>query len=317
MSRLGSRSAVLVLLFWGTAWAATASLPRGKRSARKAATQVVVRTVDLDAQGVPIRLAPGVAVSVAGGRIDAPVSGRVVATLVGGAELTGRIDGAALGERLARTVELRAVEGGAPIGEGREGGLVTIAGRTADGAFVCDTVGPVRARVTVPANALTAEPRELVFPVVNERLGSMSSEADLLTAPAGRPRARLARGARVVILAQGDARWARVRTYGAFAIEGFVAKERLGSTDGAPPLEDPVPRGLTPTHEVLVEAPATADSAGRKSIGTLRGGTLVSMGVEVAGPRIKVMTYGDVVGEIWVPSASLRTLEREIWNEHD
>jgi len=49
----------------------------------------------------------------------------------------------------------------------------------------------------------------------------------------------------------------------------------------------------------------------------LRGGTLVSVGVEVAGPRVKVMTYGDVVGELWVPSAALRPLEREIWNERD
>jgi len=310
---------VWLSVFWlaGVASAAT-TVPKGKRTPRRPATHVVTRTVDLDAQGAALRLAPGVAVIVAGARADAPLGGRVVATLAGGTEITGRVDGAALGERLTRTVALRAADGRTSIGTGLEGALVSVAGKAADGEVVCETTGLVRARVLVPADALGAEPHELVYPMVAERVVWVAAETELLGEPGGRPRARLARGARLAVLADDDPKWTRVRTYGAFALDGVVAHDRLATgPDGAPPLDEAVPKGLTPTHEVLAGAAASADPAGRKVVGNLRGGTLVSVGVEVAGPRVKVMTYGDVVGELWVPSAALRPLEREIWNERD
>lgn len=308
-----------VILLAGIASAATSEgVPRGKRTPRRPATHIVVRTVDFDAQGANLRLAPGVAVIVAGGRPDAPLAGRVTATLAGGAEISGRVEGGALGERLTRTVALRSADGRAPIGTGLEGALVIVAGKAAEGDVICETTGLVHARVIVPADALGAEPHELVYPMVVERVVWVPAETDLLATPGGRPRAHLARGARVAVLADDDPKWWRVRTYGAFALDGVVARERLATGgDGAPPIEAKVPKGLTPTHEVLAGAPASADPAGRKVVGNLRGGTLVSVGVEVAGPRVKVMTYGDVVGELWVPSAALRPLEREIWNERD
>jgi hypothetical protein len=111
--------------------------------------------------------------------------------------------------------------------------------------------------------------------------------------------------------------WARVRTYGAFALDGVMPRDRLGPVGEAPESEAPPSKGLVPTHEVLTEALASADSLGRKPVGTLRGGALVTVGIEVAGPRVRVMTHGDAVGEIWVPAAALRSLERDIWNEHE
>jgi hypothetical protein len=184
---------------------------------------------------------------------------------------------------------------------------------------LCETVGPVRAQVLVPADALTAEPRELVYPVVSEpaaKLAAISAPTDLV-GPGGRSRAKLERGARVVVLPLAVAAgFVRVRTYGPFALEGLVARERLGADEG-PMSAESRHAGLVPTHEVLAEAPAFADPAGKRPIGTLRGGALVSVGIEVSGPRVKVMTYGDVVGEMWVPSAALRPLEREIWVPED
>ena len=318
-----------------TAGAATTAVPRGKRTPRKPATHVVVRRATLDAQGVEVHLASGLAVIVPGARIDAPIAGRVTATLAGQAELGGRIEGSALGARLAHATALGDPSGGPSLGEGREGAFVTALGKApgnakAPGSVVCDTVGPVRARVLVPAEALTAEARELVYPVVSEpgqKMVAVVAETELLAGAGGRVRAHLARGARVLVLGEdggGRGGWARVRTYGAFALDGVVARDRLGPTgetgDSAQSVEaggaaSPASKGLTPTHEVLVEAAASADAAGRKPIGTLRGGTLVTVGIEVAGPRVKVMTYGDVVGEMWVPAAALRSLERDVWTQ--
>jgi hypothetical protein len=39
------------------------------------------------------------------------------------------------------------------------------------------------------------------------------------------------------------------------------------------------------------------------------------MGVEVSGPRIKVMTHGEVVAELWATQAMLRPLEASVWAE--
>jgi hypothetical protein len=320
-------------------WASSGpSVPKGKRAARKPVTHVVVRPAELDAQGVIVRLAPGLAVSVPSGRTDAPLRGRTSLTLGGQAELSGRVDAAALGARLAHATPLADPVAGDTLGEGLEGAFVTVssraggaggAGAPRSGSVLCETVGPVRARVLVPADALTAEPRELVYPVVNEpaaKLAAISAPTDLV-GPGGRSRAKLERGARVVVLpgeavgAAAVAGFVRVRTYGPFAIEGLVAKDlvlkgRTGADDGPLPAE-PRKTGLTPTHEVLAEAPAFADPAGKRPIGTLRGGVLVSVGIEVSGPRVKVMTYGDVVGEMWVPSTALRPLERDIWTQDD
>jgi hypothetical protein len=305
--------------------ASGSAVPKGKRAPRKPVTHVVVRPAELDAQGLIVRLAPGLAVSVPSGRTDAPLRGRTSLTLGGQAELSGRVEASALGARLAHATPLADPVGGDRLGEGLEGAFVTVsspsggAGAPRSGSVLCETVGPVRAQVLVPADALTAEPRELVYPVVSEpaaKLATVSAPTDLV-GPGGRSRAKLERGARVVVLPLAAAAgFVRVRTYGPFAMEGLVAKDRLGADDGPLPAE-PRKTGLTPTHEVLAEAPAFADGGGKRPIGTLRGGTLVTVGIEVSGTRVKVMTYGDVVGEMWVTSAALRPLERDIWTEHD
>jgi hypothetical protein len=145
---------------------------------------------------------------------------------------------------------------------------------------------------------------------------AVGGAGDLVTAPGGRSVAKIEKGARVVVLEE-DARWTHVRSYGAFEIEGWLPRERLAATDAVPPVDEAPARGLTPSHEALVDTAVFADAAGHKTAGTLRGGTLVTVGVEIAGPRVKIMTHGDVVVELWVAQAGLRALEPEIWNERN
>jgi hypothetical protein len=317
MCRRGRPSLVVLASAFVVAFAAqAASVPKGRRTQRKAATHVVVRPTDLEVQGVSARVAPGVEVVVAGARVGAPLTGKATATVLDGPELTGRIDGAALGQRLAKPTELYSVDGGALLGHALEGALVVVVGRTAGGLILCETVGAVRARVAIGADALTAEAHELVYPVVASKLMAAGAAGELAAAPGGRPLARVEKGARFAVL-EDDARWAHVRSYGPFEIEGWLPRDRLTASDSAPPMDESPPRGLTPSHETLVDTPAFADAAGRKVAGTLRGGTLVTVGVEVVGPRVKVMTHGDVVAELWVARAGLRPLEPDIWNERN
>jgi hypothetical protein len=296
--------------------AAAAPPPRGERRARPAPTHVVVRLADLDAGGVLVRVAPRVPV-VAAGVVGHRPGARVEVTLAGGVDLSGRMEASALGAVVGSDVELRSVDGADVLGRARAGALVVPVGAGPPGMTVCDTVGLVQARVALPAGALGAEPRELVFPVASGRRAALSAAAALVSTPAARGggRARLARGASVVVLGE-DGGWARVRTYGGVELEGFVPAERLGPAEGTAPLEDAgAGSALTPTHEALVDAFAFADGGGRRRIGTLRGGTLLSVGIETVGGNVKVMTSGRVVGEVWVPAASLRPLEPEVWRE--
>jgi hypothetical protein len=310
MFRRARPELALLIALAGTVDAAP-DVPRGRRTVRREPTHVVLRALDVDAQGARARLAPGVAVVVAG-----PArSGMVTATTVGPVEVTARVEAAALGARIAADTDVRRVDGAAPIGRARAGALVVVVGR-GGGGLVCDTVGPVRARVVVPADTITAEPRELVYPVAEHRLAAVGAPTDLVGAPGGQAVARLERGARLAVVDE-DGAWARVRSYGAFEIDGYVARERLVDRADAPPLDEPGSKGLTPTHEALVDTPAFADAAGRRAAGTLRGGALVSVGIERNGPRVQVMTHGDVVVELWVPLASLRPLEPDIWSERN
>src|SRR5262249_26027466 len=107
----------LVLAFATGAWADPAEPPRGRRSPHKAPPPVVLRAVDLDAQGALARLVPGVPVVAGAARAAGPVA----VTLAGPVELTGRVDGTALGARVAADTELRGAAGGAAIGKPRAG----------------------------------------------------------------------------------------------------------------------------------------------------------------------------------------------------
>jgi hypothetical protein len=282
------------------------TVPRGARAERPRATGVVVTSAELDVGGVKARLSPGVPVAVSAGGGARP---RV--TVVGPIELVGRLDARVLGARVAREVELHDA-GGAVVGRALPGALVTIARRPAVGIATIGLVSPFGGRFQVDASALTSDPRDLVLPTYEAELLSAATEVPVAAAPRGRPIVILGPGARVEPLAPPSGGWSRVRTYGGVAIEGVAPADRLRPADAPPP--DP-PRRMAPSHEALVDCPVYADAAGKRPAGTLRGGALVTLGIEVSGPLGRVMTHGDVVAELWAPIASLRLLEASVWAE--
>jgi hypothetical protein len=287
----------LIVLLVLTSLAGATPLPRGERAPRPRATHIVVVAADLVAQGATFRVAPGVAVARAASGV----------TLLGPVEIRGRIDAAALGARICRETELRDAAG-TVVGRALPGALV----RTAGGGRI-EPVAPLHGRLAVDAAAAGAADCSLVLPQPENALLEATTRTPLAAAPRGPARLTLEAGARVEPTAAPDAAgWQPVRTYGALAVDGWLPAARLA------PARDPAPspsRGLTPTHEALTDTPLFADAAGKRPIGLLRGGALVSVGVEKAGANVKLMTHGEVVGEAWAPLDALRPLEPSVWTE--
>ena len=272
-------------------------LPKGERAPRPKATHVVVQAADLSAQGATFRVVPGVAVARSASGV----------TLVGPVEIRGRMDPAALGARICREAELRDAKNTA-VGRALPGALV----RTS-GAGRIEAVAPLHGRLTVDASATGTADCSLVLPQNENALLQTTARTSLAASPRGPARLTLDPGARVEPTAAPDAAgWQPVRTYGGLAVDGWLPAARLAPA-GDP--EPPPSRGLAPTHEALVDTPLFADAAGKKPIGLLRGGALVSVGVERSGANVKLMTHGDVVGEGWAPLDSLRPLEASVWAE--
>lgn len=295
--------AAALLLIAGIA--AAAEVPRGRRAPRPAATHVIVRATEIVAGGATLKVAPGVPVHSGGGGV----------TLLDDVQISGRVPAPALGLVLAHDVQLLDARG-QPVGQGRAGAPVRTSGRAGDRVTIepADPLAPA-ARFVVDAGALSAERHELVLPAPEYALLVVKAPTPLAATSGGPPRARLPAGLRVEPIAPADERgFMHVRTYGGIAVEGWVAKDRLAATDGSEVPAAPA-RGLTPNHEALVDAPIYADPRATRPIGLLRGGALVTAGVEVEGPRVKVMTHGDVVGEVWVAQAALRRLEASVWVE--
>lgn len=319
MFRLARRSCLGLFLFFGIN-AAAAPLPKGVRTPRRVATYVIVRPADLNAHGVLARLGPGLGVTVDGD--DAPSGRSNVRVTTGGLiELAGTVPAAALGARLAQSTELYNVEDGSVVGTGLAGALVAVARRTGGGRVQCETVGPIRARVAVDAGSLTAEPGEWVYPMAAAPIFAVSEAVNLIAKPSEHVVARLDPWTRVRVLDETDATTTantaiHVTTYGPFALTGWLPRVRLVRDGDAPPIDAAAPRsGLTPTHEALIDTAVFADRSGHHAIGTLHGGALVTMGIETDGPRVKIMTHGDVIVEAWVVMGSLRRLEPEIWSD--
>ncbi len=306
MSRWWSLLPVVLL----AAGQVAADVPRGRPPARPRPTHVVVQLADLQAPGVTARVAPGVPVSIPGPRRG--LAGKLDVTLAGDAELSGRMAASALGVRVLREVELRDVRGRSVVGRARAGTLVRLIG-DAGGVATIEPVAGVNVRMTLPSEAAGADPVELVLPVPEGQLASTAARIPL-RAGAG-PRdpvlATLDAGVRLDVLARsGDV--ARVRTYGGLEIEGHVPVSALA---GEAPVPSAPSKGLGPTHEALLDTPVFADAAGRRRAGALRGGALVTVGVERAGSRVRVMTHGDVVAELWVDEAELRPLDATVLSE--
>jgi hypothetical protein len=307
------RAAVVAPLLCGAvASLALADVPRGRPATRPQATHVVVRETELQAEGLRVRVFPGVGVAVRW----PPTRGRVVAaTLTGPVELSGQLDGAALGLRVQRDVPLRDARGRVLVGSARAGALVHLRGEGTAGATI-EPTGGIRGRFVVAREALGPDLVELVLPVPEGVVAIVRTAAPLREGRQARAAivAQLEAGARIDVLSRSeDGRAVRGRTYGGLLIEGWIAAQALSTEVPATPQAPP--RG-PPTHEALVDVPAFADAGGRRRVGTLRGGALVTLGIEATGDRGRVTPHGgQVQAQLWVPLGGLRALEASVWAE--
>lgn len=289
---------------------ASAAPPRGKRAHRPKATHVTVVDVPLAGGDRPSVLVAGTPVAVKKGK--GKTAEIVVADNV---ELVGSVPAADLGLRVLKEVEARDAAGVA--GKIRAGAVVRVAGVRAGTAEV-ETVGPISARLKVDAAALGTDRVGLVLPdAAGQPLGVIVEDAELFADEKLKTRrARLARGARFVLLEEkGDA--ARVKGYGAYELEGWVYAAKLGDPGAlavdATPAEAPVVR--QPTHEVFLDTPLFLGSDGKKKLGLLRGGTLVSITQKPKDGYARIETVGAIRAEGWVKLADLEELTSSVWRD--
>jgi len=303
------RTALALLLILAAAAPGAAAPPTGHRTPRPRPTHVVVAEARLDAGGgVVAVLEPGTPVQAAA-RGRASPRGKVKVSLTGAVALKGTVDAAQLGQRVARDVPLHDAAGKAEIGRVRAGALVRVlSGAAAGGRVLVETLGPVTAKGSLPADALSAEPHELVL----EGEWDVKAHKALDLYPSkdvkGPARARLAPGARMTVVEQVG-QVAHVRTYGAHEVDGWTIIDVLA--DRAP--EDKPgaePDLIKPTHEILVDAPFYAGADGKRAVGTLRGGTLVQLIPTLDKSALeKVLTAGGVNATGWVKRTDLRPVD--------
>jgi len=306
--------ALLIALFPALAGAGEGgATPRGKRTPRPKATHLTVAAASLDVGGAKVPLDPGVPLAV--GAMAA--KGKVRVTVLGAVVLSGTLEVQAIGKVVRADSELRALDGQGRLGTARAGaGLRTPPGRKAPAGMVAvASVGPVILEALLPADALAAEPRELV---IHEDWNARTEKAAELFATAQLKAPALARlepGARLVLL-EHKGEVAHVRTQGALAVEGWTLAANVGDKQ-ATDLDKPAER-IKPSHEVFVDAPLYAAGEGKRSLGVVRGGTLVQAEKLLVGDpaaRAKVKILGPVKATGYMKLADLRKLEESVWSE--
>jgi hypothetical protein len=322
MTARSPRSLLLALLLLVPAVALAAAPPRGKRPPRPRATHLVITETALapGAGAAPGTVLAGVPVAAPSAAVTQ--KGKVKVTVIGPVEVTGTVDGAALGLRVARETPLYAPGGKTQLGKAAPGALVRVTGKGKGKGLVAVAAiagaGGFEVRGELAEKDLTAEPGDLVLTVAwNYQTGK---PADLWAGQdlKGAPILRVPEGAHLEFYEQaGDV--AHVRTVGGVEIHGWTPVANLTPRE-APPATAGPPRLVQPTHEAFIDAPIYADVAGKKKIGTLRGGALVEMNPRAtrdAGDAaknagtVKVTTYGGVVVEGWVKETDLRQLSQK------
>jgi hypothetical protein len=321
---------------------ALAAPPRGKRSPRPKPTHLVISEAALTTSGAPGTLLPGVAVVAPN---DKPMQkGKVKVTTLGGVEIAGTIDGAALGLRVGADTAFVGEDGKTTLGLARAGALVRVVGARGADQAVVETAGAFVVRGLVPTKVLVAEPGDLVITVSWNYETRKPTELWADQTLAGKARARLPEGVRVEYYEKaGDV--AHVRTVAGVELDGWTPIGNLRER-AAPPAQAQPPRLIAPSHEAFVDAPIFADAAGKKRLGLLRGGALVEVNAratrdaraaaESAAKRapakaakaeadstakagssaqvqdtVKVTTAGSVVVEGWVRESDLRALSQK------
>ncbi len=318
MRTLGHRQrsylGLVALLLFVPAFVLAATPPRGKRSARPRPTHVVISEAAFTTGGGPATLLPGVPVAVKAAGA-APTGKTRVTVLRGGVEIDGTVDGARLGLCVGQLAPLLSADGKQTIGKAHPGALVRVVGPGKPGHLVVTTGG---GRFSVKAQLAREAVGAVAYDVV---LGfdwnyATAKPTVLYATQAleGQGFVRLPEGVQVEAYEQaGDVM--HVHTSGGIELDGWTPASNLSARE-APAVPAPDPNLIRPTHEVFVDAPVYADPAGKKRIGTLRGGALVEVnpkasaaeGAAVKAGTWKIMTPSPVVVEAWVKKDDVRQL---------
>ncbi|MBI4508236.1 MAG: hypothetical protein HY698_01285 [Deltaproteobacteria bacterium] len=311
--RIALPALLLLVVFLLDSTFATGGPPTGKRSTRPRATHVLITETRFQGEGGLSAMLPAgtrVALSRPAAR---PAKGKVRVVLAEPVEITGHVDSAALGMRIARESELFSTSRkGTVLGRAREGALVRVLPvKAASGRALVEVQGEVSLVAEVDADALTAEARELL--VVEMANAAVTTPTEIHAAPDMHepPVAHLDKGAGLVVV-EKDGRAARVRTVGGFVVEGWIPSGNVTLGELAQKKTTPPP---PPTHELLVDSPVFPTADSKRPAGILRGGTLVIL-EPATGARslVRVTTRGPIVVEGWVRPADLRAVE-PIWKE--
>lgn len=292
-----------------------AAVPTGKRTARPVATHVVIEETLVVTGGKPSTLLTGVPVAVKG-----PLRGQVKVVAVGPAQVEGTVDAGKLGLCVIEPQPLVHERSDKMLALLQPGALVRVLGPGKAGTTLVETAGPLKLRGLVATKALAPQPLEAILRAdwqVQTQKPTPVFDGPKLAEPS---RALLPEGTRLELLEQrGDV--ANVRTLGGVIVEGWVPSFNLAArAQTVPP--PPEAQLVKPTHEVFVDAPVFADAAGKKRIGTLRGGALVEVNLRASDPRlgdpnaekagtVKVLTPSPVVVDGWVKASALRQLAQD------
>jgi hypothetical protein len=306
---------IVVGLLLPAAIALAGAPPRGKRTARPKPTHLVVSEAAIDVGGPPGSLLAGVPVTDTAGRA---AKGKVKVTVIGGVEVSGTVDGAKLGLRVAKDTALMTEGGKERLGTAHPGALVRVVGAGKAGRSVVEIASTFPLRAEIADADLTAEPGELVLTVAWNQETAKATDLYATQKLDGKPVLRLPEGVHLEYFEQaGDV--AHVRTVDGFEIEGWTPLANLRERQAAA-AQAPDARLIQPTHEAFVDAPLYADAAGKKKIGTLHGGALVEVNgratrdagdVAKTAATVKVTTPGQVVVEGWMHEADLRELSQK------
>jgi hypothetical protein len=311
---LRSRLALVSTLLLLPAIALAEAPPRGRRSARPKPTHVVVKETAFTTGGGPATLMPGVQV-VALSKAPAPSGKTRVTVLYGGLEFEGTVDGARLGSCVGEDAPLLSPDGKTTLGKAHPGALVRVLGNGAKaGHVLVETQGAFAVKAQLPREAVTSEAHEMVLGFSWNYATAKPTVLYATQELKGQGFVRLPEGIQVEAYEQaGDV--LHVHTAGGIELDGWTPASNLNPREN-PAVPAPDPNLISPNHEVFVDAPVFADPAGRRRIGTLRGGALVEVNPKasandesaVKAGMYKIVTPSPVVVEAWVKKTDVRPL---------
>jgi hypothetical protein len=302
-------AALVAILLFATK-ATTVVPPNGHKTTHPKPTHLTIVDSTIDAGGgVKADIRAGTSVAAVGK--GAGTAGKVKITTVGNVELDGTIDGLALGMTAAKDTDLVAADGKKTIGRAREGTLFLVVpgGKAKQGFTLVEGAAPFGLRAQVATDMLVPLPHELL--IEGDWQYVVSQGTDLFAgADLADKLASLPKSTRIEVVDEnGKGRAVHVRTNGGIVLDGWVDAGAVRQRDAKDETRA-TPSLVQKTHEAFVDTTIYADAAGKKRIGSLRGGALVELqDPKGTTERAKIITFGDVTVEAYVRRADLRPLD--------